>query len=204
MLYWLLVKMRCANMEVQELQAQILRSFCLLPLSSLTFSHHEGRKVEIILFPPILQENVEVWNERFSFAMQVFSVHLCKKRNISEVDCGFLCLLNHTGKAGTLLPFPQMVDRLPEVAFGHWLLLTVLFVTSNSQKAPYSFCLSALFSFILSPSQYLLSLPYPLPEKVLTSSISRYFGISGQKNLFHLLLSHVIANCRNTHRCLLL
>lgn len=42
---------------------------------------HEGRKEEIILFPPILQENIiEVRNERSFFGLKVFAVHLCNNQ----------------------------------------------------------------------------------------------------------------------------
>lgn len=60
---------------------------------------HEGRKEGVILFPSVLQENIiEVGNERSFFNLQVFAVHLCNnQKNISEVDCGFLCVMKQAG-----------------------------------------------------------------------------------------------------------
>lgn len=146
-------------------------------------------------------------NEGSFFSLQIFAVCVCnnQKQHFRGRVQILVCAESHREKVLLVLcPPPEMVGRVLKVDLGHWLPLTVFFTTSNSQKGPHCFSFCALFSSVLSLFPHLLSLPSPLPAKDLTSPLSRHFGITVQNNVFHLLLPHLIANCRNTHWCLLL
>lgn len=68
-----------------------------------------------------------------------FLYHLCNNEKQHSRGRVWILVAAESGKVksslvGTLLPSPYVLDRLPKVALRHWLPLTVLFTTSNSQK----------------------------------------------------------------------